>query len=81
MQPRPGRIAGANAAGANITFKGSVNTKVDKIFGLEFAKTGINLEEASAMGHEVLKVTGSYPSHVKALPGADPITGKFCARY
>lgn len=71
---KTGRIAGANAAGADSSFNGSVNTKIDKIFGIEIAKTGIGLQEALSLGYDAVKVTGIYPSHVKALPGAEPIT-------
>jgi len=71
---KTGRIAGANAAGANLAFKGSVKTKVDKLFGLEIAKTGINTLEAKSLGFDAVKITGSYPSHVKAVGGAETIT-------
>ncbi|MGM0365978.1 MAG: FAD-dependent oxidoreductase [Actinomycetota bacterium] len=71
---KTGRIAGANAAGANISFKGSVKTKVDKFFGLEIAKTGIDTSEARTLGFEPLKISGSYPSHVKAVGGTETIT-------
>ncbi|MFO7929687.1 MAG: FAD-dependent oxidoreductase [Candidatus Humimicrobiaceae bacterium] len=69
-----GRIAGSNAAGTNDVFPGSVKTKVDKVFGLEIAKTGLNLKEAKNYGYNAVKITGNYPSHVRNLPGAENIT-------
>ena len=71
---KTGRVAGANAAGENEIFPGSAGTKVDKIFGLEIAKTGISLKEASDYKFNALKVTGSYHSHARTVPGSKPIT-------
>lgn len=71
---KTGRIAGSNAAGGDESFKGSLGTKVDKIFDLEIAKTGIGYKEASETGFDVLKLTDSYSSFVKALPGVSNIT-------
>ncbi|MCL5073981.1 MAG: hypothetical protein M1308_24275 [Actinobacteria bacterium] len=71
---KTGRIAGNNAAGGDEIFKGSINTKVDKIFGLEIARTGIDSKTASYNGFDTIKITGSYLSHIKAIPGASEIT-------
>ncbi len=71
---KTGRVAGANAAGENEIFPGSAGTKVDKIFGLEIAKTGISLKEANDFKFNALKITGSYRSHAKAVPDSKPIT-------
>ncbi len=71
---KTGRIAGANAAGDNIAFRGSVKTKVDNFFGLEVASAGIGYSEAASLGYDCIKITGSYPSHIKAVGGAENIT-------
>ena len=41
-----GRIAGENATGGDEIFTGSAGTKVDVVFDLEVAKTGISFDEA-----------------------------------
>ncbi|MDD5659981.1 MAG: FAD-dependent oxidoreductase [Actinomycetota bacterium] len=71
---KTGRIAGENITGGNYVFPGSVGTKSDKVFGLEIAKTGISLKDAMDMQFNAVKITGSYDSHAKAIPGIDAIT-------
>jgi CoA-dependent NAD(P)H sulfur oxidoreductase len=70
---KAGRIAGANATGENEQFPGSIGTKVDKIFGLEVAKTGLGLQTATDFKFDILKVTDKGYSRVRAIPGAEPI--------
>ncbi len=65
-----GRIAGANAAGQKEVFQGSLNTKIDKIFDLEIARTGLSLNTALEYKFDAVKITDQYLSHVKALGGA-----------
>ena len=43
---KQGRIAGKNAAGNHEEFKGVLGTAVTKIFGLEYARTGLTYKEA-----------------------------------
>ncbi|MBU4450132.1 MAG: FAD-dependent oxidoreductase [Actinobacteria bacterium] len=71
---KTGRIAGGNAAGGDENFAGSLGTKADKIFGLEIARTGIGLENALDFRFNAFKITDSYQSHIKAIPGSDAIT-------
>jgi len=71
---KTGRIAGSNAAGGNENFAGSLGTKADKIFGLEIARTGIGLENALDFRFNAFKITDSYQSHIKVIPGSDAIT-------
>ena len=71
---KTGRIAGSNAAGGDENFSGSLGTKADKIFGLEIARTGIGLENALDFRFNAFKITDSYQSHIKAIPGSDAIT-------
>ena len=61
---KSGRVAGANAAGEDDIFAGSAGTQVEKIFGYEFARTGIGLKEASEYRFNAIKVTGQFSSHV-----------------
>ncbi|MBM3704889.1 MAG: hypothetical protein FJW66_00045 [Actinobacteria bacterium] len=68
-----GRIAGANAAGENENFYGSLGTKLDRIFGLEIARTGANLDKALEFKFDAVKVTDTFSSHQEALPGAENI--------
>ncbi len=69
-----GRIAGENLLGGNRVFPGSVGTKVDLLFGLEVAKTGIGIDKAIELGYNAFKTTGNFYSHAKALPGSTIIT-------
>jgi NADPH-dependent 2,4-dienoyl-CoA reductase/sulfur reductase-like enzyme len=70
---KAGRVAGANAAGADEVFEGSVATKVDKIFGMEIARTGVGLAQALDYRFNAFKITENFSSHVKSLPGAENI--------
>jgi len=71
---KAGRVAGANAAGADEVFEGSVATKVDKIFGIEIARTGVGLAKALDYRFNAFKITDNFSSHAKSLPGAENIT-------
>ena len=71
---KAGRVAGANAAGADEVFEGSVGTKVDKVLGLEIARTGIGLNKAVDYRFNAFKITENFSSHIKSLPGAENIT-------
>ena len=69
-----GRIAGENATGGNDIFPGSVGTKADKAFDFEIARTGISFKDTLEMQLNAVKITESYGSHAKAIPGAETIT-------
>ena len=71
---KAGRVAGANAAGADEVFEGSVATKVDKIFGMEIARTGVGLATALDYRFNAFKITENFSSHAKSIPGAENIT-------
>jgi NADPH-dependent 2,4-dienoyl-CoA reductase/sulfur reductase-like enzyme len=71
---KAGRIAGANAAGADEIFEGSVATKVDKIFDIEIARTGVGLAKALDYRFNAFKITDNFSSHARSLPGAENIT-------
>jgi NADPH-dependent 2,4-dienoyl-CoA reductase/sulfur reductase-like enzyme len=71
---KAGRVAGANAAGADEVFEGSVATKADKIFGMEVARTGVGLAQALDYRFNAFKITDNFSSHVESLPDAENIT-------
>jgi NADPH-dependent 2,4-dienoyl-CoA reductase/sulfur reductase-like enzyme len=71
---KTGRIAGANAAGSGEYFPGSAGTKVDKLFGFEISKTGIDSETAYAFRFDFIKVSGTFYSHARTVPGAERLT-------
>ncbi len=73
---KSGRVAGANAAGGYAVFEGSAETKTDRIFGVEIARTGINLNKSLEYRFNPIKIIETYPSHMKALPGS---TGILCS--
>jgi len=76
-----GRIAGENATGGDEIFNGSVGTKVDVVFGMEIAKTGILAEEALNLGFNPVKITDTYPAYAKAMPGVTDIDVLLVADY
>lgn len=78
---RMGRIAGENATGGDEIFTGSAGTKVDVVFDLEVAKTGISFDEALSFGFNPVKITDTYPSHAVAIPGATDIKVVLIADY
>jgi NADPH-dependent 2,4-dienoyl-CoA reductase/sulfur reductase-like enzyme len=71
---KSGRVAGANAAGQDDIFAGSAGTQVDKIFGYEFARTGIGLKEATEYRFNAIKVTGQFSSHVGVFSPSEKIS-------
>lgn len=70
---RQGRIAGANAAGLNLTFDGTAGTSGFKAFDLEISRTGINAETAEQRGWAPVSVTISQQSRAHAFPGSAPV--------
>ena len=70
---KQGRVAGANAAGANMRFPGALGTSVLKVGGLIAARTGLNAREAAEAGldYECLYVPGF--SHATYYPDAAPL--------
>lgn len=78
---RMGRIAGENATGGDEIFNGSAGTKVDVVFDLEVAKTGISFDEALSLGFNPVRIRDTYPSHAVAIPGAADIKIVLIADY
>jgi NADPH-dependent 2,4-dienoyl-CoA reductase/sulfur reductase-like enzyme len=62
---KQGKIAGANAAGAELTFPGIVGTAIFRVFDLEVGRTGLNAAEAAAAGFDAVSaaITGNTRAH------------------
>lgn len=70
---KQGRVAGANAAGGNMQFKGVLGTAIIKVGELTAARTGLNAREAAQQGRdfECLYVPGF--SNATYYPDAEPM--------
>jgi len=82
---KQGRVAGANAAGEELTFPGALGTAIVECLGITAAKTGLSEKEARRLGTPVqatsihaLDHAGYYPGgellHIKIL--SDPRDGQ-----
>ena len=76
---KQGRIAGANATGADLAFPGVIGTAVSKICRYEVARTGISEREAADAGIEVVSATIEDRTRAGYYPGAGPIWVKLVA--
>jgi NADPH-dependent 2,4-dienoyl-CoA reductase/sulfur reductase-like enzyme len=76
---KQGRIAGANATGADLRFPGVIGTAVSKICRYEVARTGISEREAADAGIEVVSATIEDRTRAGYYPGAGPIWVKLVA--
>ena len=70
---KQGRIAGANATGADLAFPGVIGTAVSRICRYEVARTGISEREAATAGIEVATATVKDRTRAGYFPGAGPI--------
>ncbi len=73
---KQGRIAGANIAGGDETFKGVAGTAVVKVFDLEVARTGLTEKEARDYGFNVVSSVITSRTRAHYYPGSKPITIK-----
>jgi NADPH-dependent 2,4-dienoyl-CoA reductase/sulfur reductase-like enzyme len=71
---RQGRVAGENAAGGRVFFKGAIRAIAVKVFSLEVAQVGISLDEALAAGFDALKVSITSDSKISYYPGNERIS-------
>ena len=76
---KQGRIAGANATGADLAFPGVIGTAVSKICRYEVARTGISEREAADAGIEVVSATIEDRTRAGYYPGSGPIWVKLVA--
>ena len=67
---KQGKVAGANAVGADARFAGIVGTAGFKVFELEVARTGVGTQEAERAGVEVLRVPSRHLDRSKNYPGS-----------
>ncbi len=70
---KTGRVAGTTAAGGTASFAGIVGTAVVKVFGLEVARTGLSLAEATAAGLAAVATDVVSRSRAKYYPGSTPL--------
>jgi NADPH-dependent 2,4-dienoyl-CoA reductase/sulfur reductase-like enzyme len=71
---KQGKVAGANAAGAEERFAGVAGTAGFKVFDLEVARTGLTSAEAAGLGIDVVTAVSRQSSRAHGYPGANPIT-------
>jgi NADPH-dependent 2,4-dienoyl-CoA reductase/sulfur reductase-like enzyme/rhodanese-related sulfurtransferase len=67
---RQGRVAGTNAAGGDMSFRGVLGTSIIKIFDLTAARTGMSEREAAADGFDCYSIYAPAASHASYYPGA-----------
>jgi NADPH-dependent 2,4-dienoyl-CoA reductase/sulfur reductase-like enzyme len=70
---KQGRIAGANATGADLAFPGVIGTAVSRICRYEVARTGLSEREAAGAGLDVVSATIKDLTRAGYFPGAGPI--------
>jgi CoA-dependent NAD(P)H sulfur oxidoreductase len=70
---KTGRVAGTVAAGGTASFAGVVGTAVVKVFGLEVARTGLSLAEATQAGLAAVATDVVSRSRAKYYPGGAPL--------
>jgi NADPH-dependent 2,4-dienoyl-CoA reductase/sulfur reductase-like enzyme len=70
---KQGRIAGANATGADLAFPGVIGTAVSRLCRYEVARTGISEREAEQAGIAVVASEVKDKTRAGYFPGAGPI--------
>ncbi len=71
---KTGRVAGANAAGADERYAGTVGTIVFTLFGLEVARTGLTEQQARAVGYHASQTTIRTRTRGHSYPNARDLT-------
>ena len=74
---KQGRVAGANAVGGNLLFRGVLGTAIIKVGGLTAARTGLNTREAEELGLDFISVYVPGNSHATYYPGSQFIIMKY----
>ena len=70
---KQGRVVGENLAGRRSIFAGSLETSLEKVFGLSVARTGLTLRQALQSGFEADAVTIKARDRAAYYPGSDSI--------
>jgi len=73
---RQGRIAGANAAGAKLTYPGALGTSIVRVLNLTVGFTGLNTAQATKAGFSFFTSLTRDHSHAHYYPGATPLMSK-----
>ena len=73
---RQGRIAGANAAGAKLTYPGALGTCIVRVLDMTVGFTGLNTAQASKAGFSFFTSLTRDHSHAHYYPGATPVMSK-----
>jgi NADPH-dependent 2,4-dienoyl-CoA reductase/sulfur reductase-like enzyme/rhodanese-related sulfurtransferase len=76
---RQGRIAGANAAGAKLTYAGALGTSIVRVLHMTAGFTGLNREQAAKAGLSFFTSLTRDNSHAHYYPGAKPVMIKVIA--
>ena len=71
---KQGKVAGANAAGADEQFGGIVGSAGFKLFDLEVARTGLGAGEIAAAGLDAVEAMSQHHTRARNYPGDKPIT-------
>ncbi len=71
---KQGKVAGANAAGADQRFTGIVGTAAFKVFGLEVGRTGLGRTEVDRVGLTAAVTSSTHRSRGHVYPGSKAIT-------
>jgi NADPH-dependent 2,4-dienoyl-CoA reductase/sulfur reductase-like enzyme/rhodanese-related sulfurtransferase len=70
---RQGRIAGANAAGAKLTYPGALGTSIVRVLNMTVGFTGLNSSQAAKTGFSFFTSMTRDFSHAHYYPGATPV--------
>lgn len=70
---RAGWAVADNIAGKNVALQGVAGTAVFKVFDLQVARTGLNMEEAKAFGFDSLETVIQSRTRAHAHPGSSTI--------
>ena len=73
---RQGRIAGANAAGAKLTYPGALGTSIVRVLNMTVGFTGLNSAQATKAGFSFFTSLTRDHSHAHYYPGATPVMSK-----
>jgi NADPH-dependent 2,4-dienoyl-CoA reductase/sulfur reductase-like enzyme/rhodanese-related sulfurtransferase len=76
---RQGRIAGANAAGARLTYPGALGTSIVRVLHVTAGFTGMNSAQAAKAGFSFFTSLTRDNSHAHYYPGARPVLIKVIA--
>ncbi len=70
---RQGRVAGANAAGAHVNYRGAMGTSIVRVLDQTVGLTGLNSAQAQKAGYSFFTSLTRDHSHAHYYPGATPV--------